>query len=262
VVLNKIVLKNFCGFQDFTAPVERLTVFIGPNNGGKTTLLRAISLAWELFRRTQSASADISRRQHFGEQLRNLKTQFETQMQDNRQHLRQNPEIAEQHQSLLQQYDQNRAGLQQQLLPNVQPIGELINLFRLPSLNSLFFQHQTTEATIILELQISGQAVLVEVSLNTTGNAKVDVTLAGESLFISSDESKAQILQKMYTQSIDFVPPATSLLAGEDALAWPQIEEKLKQGREFEVWRNRIHWLAEGILRTISSEWLDDSQAR
>lgn len=194
MVLSKIVLKNFCGFQDFTAPVDRLTVFIGPNNGGKTTLLRAVSLAWELFRRTQSTSAEASRRQHLVVELRSLQTQFETQVRGLRPQLPQNPEIVEKQKKLLtQQYEQNRTNLRQRLRPSAQPIGELINFFRLPSLDSLFFQHQSTEATVSLELQIADQSVILLVSLDRAGSASVDVTLGGESLFASEDEAKAQI---------------------------------------------------------------------
>lgn len=41
-MLEKIILHNFCGFRDFTVNVDEFTLLIGPNNGGKTTILRAV----------------------------------------------------------------------------------------------------------------------------------------------------------------------------------------------------------------------------
>src|SRR5262245_13476684 len=48
--LKYVTLQRFCGFANFTAEFSPLTVFVGPNNGGKTTILRAVQFALEAFR--------------------------------------------------------------------------------------------------------------------------------------------------------------------------------------------------------------------
>ena len=50
IFLKKIGLDHFCGFKTFVVDVEPFTVFIGPNNGGKTTLLRAVRFVLTAFR--------------------------------------------------------------------------------------------------------------------------------------------------------------------------------------------------------------------
>ncbi|HEX5272012.1 MAG TPA: AAA family ATPase, partial [Gemmataceae bacterium] len=49
--LKKVILENFCGFpRQFQADFDQFTVLVGPNNGGKTTLLRAIKFVIDAFR--------------------------------------------------------------------------------------------------------------------------------------------------------------------------------------------------------------------
>ena len=40
-MLKRIELRNFCGFSEFALDVDDFAMLIGPNNGGKTTILRA-----------------------------------------------------------------------------------------------------------------------------------------------------------------------------------------------------------------------------
>src|SRR6266446_3878601 len=44
--LRAIHLTRFCGFKDFRMEFGNGTILIGPNNGGKTTILRGIKLVF------------------------------------------------------------------------------------------------------------------------------------------------------------------------------------------------------------------------
>jgi len=44
-MLTKVELKNFRGFEDLTLDLEPVSVVVGPNSSGKTTVLHAISVA-------------------------------------------------------------------------------------------------------------------------------------------------------------------------------------------------------------------------
>lgn len=51
MLLKRVTLANFCGFAEtFEVGIAPLTVLVGPNNGGKTTILMAIRFALEAFR--------------------------------------------------------------------------------------------------------------------------------------------------------------------------------------------------------------------
>lgn len=48
--VKKIVLEKFCGFDKFDIAIGPFAALVGPNNGGKTTTLRAIKLATDTVR--------------------------------------------------------------------------------------------------------------------------------------------------------------------------------------------------------------------
>ncbi len=43
-MITSLSLKNCFGFRDFTVALDRCTILVGPNNGGKTSILRAVKL--------------------------------------------------------------------------------------------------------------------------------------------------------------------------------------------------------------------------
>src|SRR5262245_7855886 len=51
MLLQRVVLQHFFGFPEtYSAELGRFTTLVGPNNGGKTTILRAIQFATDTFR--------------------------------------------------------------------------------------------------------------------------------------------------------------------------------------------------------------------
>jgi len=55
-VIKKIILENFKAFQYAEIDIKPITILVGPNNGGKTSLLRSISLIQQTLR---GSSADV-----------------------------------------------------------------------------------------------------------------------------------------------------------------------------------------------------------
>ncbi len=53
--LKQIKLKRFFGFKDFQLDLTEFTVLVGPNNGGKTTVLRTFARTYE---EAEAAKAD------------------------------------------------------------------------------------------------------------------------------------------------------------------------------------------------------------
>lgn len=47
-MIHKLILKNFKGIESAELDLERLTVIVGPNASGKTTILQALHLLLEL----------------------------------------------------------------------------------------------------------------------------------------------------------------------------------------------------------------------
>ncbi len=48
--LKKVILNRFCGFNEFEIDIGEFTVLVGPNNGGKTTILRAVKFGLDAVR--------------------------------------------------------------------------------------------------------------------------------------------------------------------------------------------------------------------
>lgn len=55
-MIKKIILENFKAFQYAEIDIKPITILVGPNNGGKTSLLRSISLIQQTLR---GSSADV-----------------------------------------------------------------------------------------------------------------------------------------------------------------------------------------------------------
>ncbi|WP_145370870.1 AAA family ATPase [Maioricimonas rarisocia] len=49
-MIEQITLHNFCGFQEFSLDAREFTLLVGPNSGGKTTVLRAIEFCVDAYR--------------------------------------------------------------------------------------------------------------------------------------------------------------------------------------------------------------------
>jgi ABC-type transport system involved in cytochrome c biogenesis ATPase subunit len=50
VKITKLKLQRFLGFEDFTVEFKDFTVLVGPNSGGKTSILRAINFVFDALR--------------------------------------------------------------------------------------------------------------------------------------------------------------------------------------------------------------------
>jgi AAA domain, putative AbiEii toxin, Type IV TA system len=94
-----------------------------------------------------------------------------------------------------------------------------------------------------------GDSREVEFSLRTGQEKDIvlfDAITEGESLLTALDPEKIKLLDMLASRPLDFVPPIVNLMPAEAQKSWPEVERSVHEGREFEVWRNRIHWLSEG----------------
>lgn len=60
-MLRKVVLRNYRGFAELTADLSDLTVLVGKNSSGKSTVLHAIRLACDSLQQTASLTSEVDK---------------------------------------------------------------------------------------------------------------------------------------------------------------------------------------------------------
>jgi predicted ATP-dependent endonuclease of OLD family len=68
-MLKRVVLTNFGGFAQFSVDFDKFTVLVGPNNGGKTTLLRAIKFVHDAMHLAATRGGNLSVSSLFADNL-------------------------------------------------------------------------------------------------------------------------------------------------------------------------------------------------
>src|SRR5262245_23872909 len=59
-MLKNIFVTNFAGFEKFRIDLEPFTLLVGPNNGGKTSILRAIKIVHDALTLAATKNGQIS----------------------------------------------------------------------------------------------------------------------------------------------------------------------------------------------------------
>jgi len=202
--LRALHLERFCGFENFRIEFQECTVLIGPNNGGKTTILRALDL---VFRTIQS--------EQFIAQITNARNQIETaevnlrkQMDDLKSSAATRPvNIDARLRALEQQLAQQTQNATDQLQKNPRDIAALVTAQGFASAASLVYDHNLAAGSKIdITLRTEQNEVHLVARLQPAGRLSLDVLWNGESLLAATDPQKRSILDKVLALKVEFVP--------------------------------------------------------
>jgi predicted ATPase len=204
--LRRLTLHRFCGFEEFTLELGDATFLVGPNNGGKTTLLRAIRFAMEAYRGYFGGGheAEMSRLQTTGwiyslDQLGALLA------------MRDLPQF------YLGRTQQERAIVELEFSDELGFDGE--------------------PATLLVRATCQHSNVSLDCRFN-------DVQLWG--LANNNLEMARKAMNALYAWQPRFVPPIGTISAAEQQLTWRNLQSRLASGQYSETWRNQIHWMSDG----------------
>lgn len=248
--LAKIQLERFCGFESFAISFEQCTVLIGPNNGGKTTILKAITFTWKALKIAWQASkpqiaTDWRNWQNALLEHNKQLEQINASGVDAMTKVRQRKSATDNLQNRNREFSKSRNSFVSKLSVAAQSLA-------LPETAALFFDHDTSgNFNIALDIVFDSDEYQIAIQGKKGDQLTVQVSPIGKtkSFSISSPEDLLQwesFLDRLTQQEIEFLPPVITLLPEETAISWPEIEKRIEAGKEFEVWRNRIHWLCEG----------------
>ncbi|MCX6993225.1 MAG: AAA family ATPase [Kiritimatiellaeota bacterium] len=267
--LTRMELKKFCGFDDFTITFGPLTCLVGPNNGGKSTILKAIRFAFDAIDLSlptyESQLNEYEKRYNDHEEKANQdeetlknaieaeQSQFLIQTAGLSPDARKRKETErlqneEQRRKQVKQAFQQRAKSLETSAPKWtcpldavakrQNIEEITNLFYRKNLRdfpTLTLCLKQGETNFSLKLRLRSEGKIIEIECVDAGTTIESIEMV-----------RKELLQKIRSSKLQVVPTLGSLLPSENDLAWPQVQQVLDQGRPTDVWRNRIRWLNEG----------------
>jgi AAA ATPase domain len=241
--IKTVKLRGFCGFSDFTAELADCSVFIGPNSGGKTTLLRAISFAFDGMALAMKNGRDNLR--HGRDEL----VRHDRDTSEGSENLRQRAKSEAEITSYLRNQASRRTEIEQRMRPLQFACRELIARFGVSDPLSLHFKHDkgfSFGVSLVLNHNDGDEVVLSLRAADEVDVIFIDVDVGGKSLLTTLEPDKIKLLEKLASSPADLVAPIANVLPSELAKSWPEVEKSKNNGREFEVWRNRIHRLSEG----------------
>ena len=257
-MLKKLSLNRFCGFSAFEVEFQPFTVLVGPNNGGKSTILRAIKLAYNAVDISLAPFQEAVR--NYEQQLQNLLKKQQVEIQQARQN---SPESVQAHEK---KHRAEVAAHQKRRPDWLCDLSTLVKLQYVRDPLQLHFGHQTNEPwTIKLSLK-AGESVT---DVSVSGHPQRGVVLSAnrdETAFwnlLARDRSK--LLETLHSFGCSLVEPTPVLVPSEESLPWPQMQQHIVNGKAYQVWRNQLHWLYEGTAADAHQkvagrvqEWLNN----
>ena len=190
MIVEKIVLASFKGFKDFSAECSEFTTLVGLNNSGKTSILQAVQLLYDIF----AHAFAFKERPNFGP-----------------------PQWA--------------ANPSQQ-----------INRISFGDPDAIWLDKKTAEACKI-SMMLSGN---VEVRVEIMGRSHYDLDILKNESSIKQtlgEPETRQIIEDVFALRPIYVPPVGAISPTEQLVAFPELRNRLNQGRISECWRGNLYWL-------------------
>lgn len=190
MIVKKIVLASFKGFKDFTVECSEFTNLVGLNNSGKTSILQAVQLLYDIF-----AFAFLNKD-----------------------------------------------------LPNFGPPqwasnpSQQINRISFGDPDAIWLDKKTGEACNI-SMMLSGN---VDVRVKIMGRSHYDLDILKNESSIKQtlgEPETRQIIEDVFALRPRYVPPVGSISPNEQLVGFPELRNKLNQGRISECWRGNLFWL-------------------
>lgn len=271
-IFKSLELRDFCGFSHFSMNLQPLTVLVGPNNGGKTTILRAVKfltdsleLAFPSYRQglvqyrknmaEAQAKYDVAMQQAEAAREKAL-VELKKQAGDSvgREQQRQIERVQQQYQKSRQQAENGLQSQRQNLLQNRPKcrcdVKSVAQRQFVASLDTFFYQHSPERTPALTATATTHpQKTQITVLVTREGNnylADVSFTIDGRDLLEQEPELADRVLKSLESLVCQYVQPIGNLMPFENAQSWPQVQQVINSGKPHEVWRNQIHWMTEG----------------
>jgi len=267
--ITHLRLTNYCGFAKFSLNFSSFSVFVGSNNGGKTTILRAIKVIfdalemsidaytsqvrqWEdkadaLEKTLKERSVELKIRQDqrreeqfkkWGDMLPQEKARREAELNSNDKQERQHQQNENRNQT---------ANLQLQRPKWQCDLGQLVRRQYAESAQRFHFRHKLDlPASLEMDVHLDKGDITLKLIISDSQNVTLSCLLNAEDFWALSSTDRLSVVTTLQQFRCFFVQPIGNLAPSEHSLAWPQVQQLMAQGKEHDVWRNQLHWLAEG----------------
>lgn len=269
MVIDSLTLTNFCGFERFRLKFGALNVLVGPNNGGKTTVLRAVRMVFDALDITLGAFISSVRawdhkaleiKRHQDEVVANGRAAIEKRRREVEAQVAQLGDVprAQRYEALDREDNSFAEGMREerQRVESEHLRGfpkwqcELAQLVQRQSANSVtrFLHKHNPEASATLEMVLLGDggALTLRLEISSAKQAAITVVVDNQELRHLGAVARDAVLVALQRVQCMFVQPIGNLSPSERSISWPEVQEQMARGKEHDVWRNRLHWLAEG----------------
>jgi len=270
--IAKLSLENFCGFSKYELDLMPLTVLIGPNNGGKTTVLRAIKFlidflqlvmpqysgkALEFAQNLQNLERDKTANLAKFEEARTsaLRDLAEDTSLENPMRTRKKLDIKNEYVENVGQakrkFEQRLAKLMGNRPRCTCDVSSIAQRQSVKSMVSFFFRH-AQEHDAILNAEFAATPAPTNLTLTISRQSRNNylasgsLLVQGKPIWELDDDIRTAALQCLKAVGCNFIQPISYLCPSESDLSYPNVESTLNQGRPHDVWRNQFRWLAEG----------------
>jgi predicted ATPase len=271
-IFERLELINFCGFSRFQIDLQPLTVLVGPNNGGKTTILRAVKFLTDCLELTLPSYRQglVQYRQHaddaqakYDAAMQQADTVREKALAELN---KQDEDLAEREQQrqadrARQQYEQSRQQAENALQNQQRKLMQQLPKCRcdvknvaqrqfVERLDTFFHQHATENTpTLVALATTSPEPTTITARITRENNnfwADLSFSIDGSDIMGRPPDAGDAALESLVAMVSEYVQAICNLTPSEGAQSWPQVQQAINNGKPHEVWRNQIHWLSEG----------------